>query len=123
MEVQLASTLKVLADSIDDKKVQAHGLKFLVECGNSRPISILILPLELNEDRIQDLPIIETVLLSIQKNNTVKTILKLGCSVLITYSRFRKYTSLQVICSMLCGSGFSLQCNRVHVFANCSIGK
>lgn len=36
MEVQIASTLKVLADSITDKKVQAHGLKFLVECGSSR---------------------------------------------------------------------------------------
>lgn len=36
MEVQIASTLKVLSDSIDDKKVQAHGLKFLVECASTR---------------------------------------------------------------------------------------
>ena len=39
--------------------------------------------------KIKDLPIIETVMRSIQQNSTVKTILKLGCSVLITYSRYR----------------------------------
>ena len=45
-------------------------------------------------NKIKDLPIIETVMRSIQQNSTVKTILKLGCSVLITYSRFRN----QLIC-------------------------
>ena len=88
MEVQIASTLRVLSDSIDDKKVQAHGLKFLVECGNSSISFYSFFSIDLDIDKIKDLPIVETVLHSIQQNNTVKTILKLGCSVLITYSRF-----------------------------------
>lgn len=90
MEVQIASTLNVLSDSIDDKKVQAHGLKFLVECGHSSILLPDLNEIDLDINKIKDLPIIETVMRSIQQNSTVKTILKLGCSVLITYSRYRK---------------------------------
>ena len=46
--------------------------------------------LGLEEKSIRDLPIVETVLLSIKTNNTVKSILKLGCHCLIAYSRYRK---------------------------------
>ena len=94
MEVQIASTLNVLSDSIDDNKVQAHGLKFLVECGHSSILLLDLNEIDLDINKIKDLPIIETVMRSIQQNSTVKTILKLGCSVLITYSRFRN----QLIC-------------------------
>ena len=52
------------------------------------------LEIDLDINKIKDLPIIETVMRSIQQNSTVKTILKLGCSVLITYSKFRN----QLIC-------------------------
>lgn len=102
MEVQIASTLKVLSDSIDDKKVQAHGLKFLVECASTRRDFFFYLTIALDETKINTLPIVETVLRSIQQNNTVKTVLKLGCSVLISYSRFRSVIPQLVMISVLC---------------------
>lgn len=37
MEVQIASTLQLLSESMKDKNIQIHGLKFLVEkCADGR---------------------------------------------------------------------------------------
>ena len=58
-------------------------------CGESEAVPTIDF-LGLEEKSIRDLPIVETVLLSIKTNNTVKSILKLGCHCLIAYSRYRK---------------------------------
>ena len=43
MEIQIASTLQLLSESVKDKNVQIHGLKFLVEtCADGRnPLFVL----------------------------------------------------------------------------------
>lgn len=43
----------------------------------------------MSDESIRELPIVKTVVTSMQTNSTVKQVLKLGCSVLIKYSRFR----------------------------------
>lgn len=43
----------------------------------------------MSDESICELPIVKTVVTSMQTNSTVKQVLKLGCSVLIKYSRFR----------------------------------
>ncbi|OAO17918.1 hypothetical protein AV274_0376 [Blastocystis sp. ATCC 50177/Nand II] len=91
MEIQIASTLQLLSESAKDKNVQIHGLKFLVEtCADG-----------VSDESIRELPIVKTVVTSMQTNSTVKQVLKLGCSVLIKYSRFpccvEEFYSLNVV--------------------------
>lgn len=64
------------------------------------------------------MPIIETVLLSVKTNNTVKSILKLGCYCLISYSRYRKDLSVSVKDSLLCGSSAQGKASRVSLHSN-----
>lgn len=88
MEVQIASTLALLTKSISDKNVQVSGLKFLVEKGAEGLHLFMSLCLVVSEQSLCELPIIKTIMASMKTNNTVKQVLKLGCSTLITYSRF-----------------------------------
>lgn len=89
MDVQIASTLKVLSQSGRDKNVQVRGLRFLLDSCKEGLDCEFRWSLELDDNMLASLPIVETVSQSIRDNSTVKAVVTLGCHCSIAYSRFR----------------------------------
>ncbi|KAK8813990.1 hypothetical protein WA538_000343, partial [Blastocystis sp. DL] len=78
MDLQITSTLNLLSQSVHDKGVQTHGMRYLIDCCSE----------DLSDDVVSKCPVIPTLSTSIRENFTVKAVVSLGCHCLIAYARF-----------------------------------
>ncbi|KAK8828681.1 hypothetical protein WA577_000163 [Blastocystis sp. JDR] len=78
MELQIQSTLNIIASANDDTTIQFYALRFLIDTCNDK----------LKEKEIKDLPIVSTIFSAYNRFSSDEAIRMLCCSALLRYSRF-----------------------------------
>ncbi|KAK8824156.1 hypothetical protein AV274_5713 [Blastocystis sp. ATCC 50177/Nand II] len=78
MELQIQSTLNIIASANDDTTIQFYALRFLIDTCNDK----------LKEKDIKDLPIVSTIFSAYNRFSSDEAIRMLCCSALLRYSRF-----------------------------------
>lgn len=88
MELQIQSTLNIIASANDDTTIQFYALRFLIDTCNDSEDPFPDSCVELKEKEIKDLPIVSTIFSAYNRFSSDEAIRMLCCSALLRYSRF-----------------------------------
>lgn len=88
MELQIKSTINIIASADNDTTILVYALRYLIESCTDSGFSRVCLFIELEEKDIQNLPIVQTIITTYRRCIHDETVRMLCCSALIKYSRF-----------------------------------